>query len=156
MFCDRCGAQVNGPANFCPACGRTFGTVPPASMGGRVVRHVRTVGILWLVFAGLRLIESLALNTFATFNPWFFDRVPLFVPGLIRAIGGFYLVVALVGALAGWGLLERRPWARVLTIVLAVFALLKFPLGTALGIYTLWVLAPSQSEAEYRSIQRAA
>jgi hypothetical protein len=31
-------------------------------------------------------------------------------------------------------------------------ALLKFPFGTALGIYTLWVLAPSTSGMEYDAI----
>ena len=156
MFCDRCGAQVSGPANFCPGCGRTFAATPPVATGGRVVRHVRTLGILWLVYAGLRLMQSVAVTSFARYDWGFFDNMPFFVPGLLRAVGGFYLVLSILGALAGWGLLERRPWARVLAIVLAVFALLKFPLGTALGIYTLWTLAPAQSEAEYRSVQRAA
>jgi len=111
---------------------------------------------LWLVYAGLRLMQSVAVTSFARYDWGFFDNMPFFVPGLLRAVGGFYLIVSILGALAGWGLLERRPWARVLAIVLAIFALLKFPLGTALGIYTLWTLAPAQSEAEYRSVQRAA
>jgi hypothetical protein len=34
---------------------------------------------------------------------------------------------------AGWGLLRREPWARVLTIVLSFLALFHIPLGTALG-----------------------
>jgi hypothetical protein len=129
---------------------------PSYETGGRIVRHVRTLGILWLVYSGLRLLQSLAVTSFASYDWWFFDRMPFFVPGLIRAIGGFYIVVSLVGALAGWGLLERRPWARMLAIVLGVLALLKIPLGTGLGIYTLWVLAPAQSEREYRAVQRPA
>ena len=48
--------------------------------------------------------------------------------------------------------MERRPWARMLAIVLGVLALFKVPLGTALGVYTLWVLAPATSEAEWRAI----
>jgi hypothetical protein len=40
----------------------------------------------------------------------------------------------------------------MLTIVLAVLALFKFPFGTALGIYTLWVLAPATSAMEYDSM----
>ena len=35
----------------------------------------------------------------------------------------------------------------MLAIVVAILALLKFPIGTALGIYTLWVLAPSSFRA---------
>jgi len=154
MFCDRCGAQVGGPANFCPGCGRTF-TAVPAPSGGRVLRHVRTLGILWLVYSGLRLLQALAVTTFFSSDWWFFDRMPFFVPGMVRAIGGVFTLASLVGVLAGWGLLERKPWARTLAIVLGVLALFKFPLGTALGIYTLWTLAPAQSEMEYRTVQRA-
>jgi hypothetical protein len=128
----------------------------PPIAGGRVVRHVRTLGILWMVYSGLRLMQSLVMTSFVSYDWWFFDRMPFFVPGLIRAVGGVYMVVSLVGLLAGWGLMERRPWARVLAVVLGVLALLKIPLGTALGIYTLWVLAPAQSEREYRSVERAA
>lgn len=155
MFCDSCGAKVDGPARFCPGCGKNFSAAAPlAPVGGRVTRHVRTLGILWLVYAGMRLLGSVAVTTFANNSGWFFDDVPFFFPGVLRAAGGFLLVAGVLGAVAGWGLMERRPWARVLAIVLGVLALFEFPLGTALGIYTLWVLAPGTSEAEYRSIQR--
>jgi hypothetical protein len=30
------------------------------------------------------------------------------------------------------------------------------PFGTALGVYTLWVLLPAKSEEEYRQMERAA
>jgi len=72
------------------------------------------------------------------------------------AFGFFFGVVAgtIAGAIAGWGLLDRRPWARTLAIVLGVLALFDIPFGTALGIYTLWVLATSGGEMEYRSIAR--
>ena len=156
MFCDRCGAQVSGPANFCPACGRTFTGAAPLGPVYRVTRHVRTVGILWMVWAGWRLLEAMMTSVFARFDWWWhMDGLPFFAPHFFRMLGGFFLVTAVAGAAAGWGLMERRPWARTLAIVLAVIALFKFPFGTALGIYTLWVLAPAQSGAEYRSIQRA-
>jgi len=55
------------------------------------------------------------------------------------------------GFLAGWGLLQRESWARILSIVLALLALLNIPFGTALGIYTLWVLLPAGADAEYEA-----
>jgi hypothetical protein len=160
MFCDQCGARVDdATARFCPSCGRSFVAVRAAPSTalpgyGRVARNVRTLGILWMIYAGLRLMGSLAATTFARFTWNYWDDVPFFVPGLLRGIGTGLLIVGVVGALAGWGLMERRPWARTLAIVLGVLALFSFPVGTALGIYTLWVLVPSTSEAEYRSIQR--
>jgi hypothetical protein len=46
----------------------------------------------------------------------------------------------------------RKPWGRILAIVIAILALIHIPFGTAMGIYTLWVLAPSASGAEYDAI----
>ncbi len=48
--------------------------------------------------------------------------------------------------------MSRRPWARTLAIVMAVLSLLKLPFGTALGIYTLWVLAPQASSVEWEGL----
>lgn len=62
------------------------------------------------------------------------------------------VVMAALALFAGYSLLTRKPWARMLAIVLAILALFKFPLGTALGIYTLWVLAPASSAVEYDAI----
>jgi hypothetical protein len=44
----------------------------------------------------------------------------------------------------------------MLTLILGCINLIKLPFGTALGIYTLWVLLPAQSEEEYAQIARAA
>jgi hypothetical protein len=52
-------------------------------------------------------------------------------------------------------MLERRPWAQTLAIVVAIIALLNPILGTVLGIYTLWVLLPSDAEAEWQREARA-
>jgi len=46
-------------------------------------------------------------------------------------------IPAIVGAM---GLLRRRHWARILVLVLGLLAIFKFPLGTTLAAYTLWVL----------------
>jgi hypothetical protein len=43
----------------------------------------------------------------------------------------------------------------MLAIVLGCIALVHIPFGTALGIYTLWVLLPAESEEEYRRTARA-
>jgi hypothetical protein len=34
----------------------------------------------------------------------------------------------------------RKSWGRVLAIVVGVLNLINFPIGTLIGIYTLWVL----------------
>jgi hypothetical protein len=70
-------------------------------------------------------------------------------------IGVVLMACSIAGLATGWGLLERKPWARTLTIILGILALPNLPFGTALGIYTLWVLLPAESEAEYDNEARA-
>jgi hypothetical protein len=53
---------------------------------------------------------------------------------------GLMLIFALPGFIAGYGVLKQKSWGRILAIVLGVFHLVNVPLGTVLGIYTLWAL----------------
>lgn len=57
------------------------------------------------------------------------------------AVGGLMLMLALPGLVAGIGLLSRGSWSRVVSLVLAVFDLAAFPIGTALAAYTVFVLS---------------
>ena len=154
MFCDRCGANLQGPVSFCPHCGRQFGGAPPLPVGNRVNGHLRNVAILWLVYSALRVLPGLFLNSFSNWDFPFAGDVPYFLPGIVRTVGGIFIATGVIGVIAGWGLYERRPWARILAIVLAFLNLLHPPLGTAIGIYTLWVLLPAASEAEYQRTAR--
>lgn len=56
------------------------------------------------------------------------------------SVGLLLLVLAIPGLLAGYGLLSRKPWARMLALVVGILGLVNFPLGTAIGLYTFWVL----------------
>jgi hypothetical protein len=73
---------------------------------------------------------------------------------ILGGIGALVFVIVLAlslpGLIAGIGLLQFRPWARILTIVLSFFDLIHVPLGTALGIYGLWVLFSPDSERLFR------
>ena len=79
-------------------------------------------------------------------------EVSLVVHPIMISAGVLTLVKAAASFLAGWGLLHREPWARILALVGAFIGLLNLPLGTALGIYTIWVLLPAESDQEYRSL----
>jgi len=65
------------------------------------------------------------------------------------------MIAAVVGLMAGWGLLQRAPWARLLALILAFLALFNVPFGTAIGVYTLWVLLPEESGREWEQTARA-
>jgi hypothetical protein len=159
MFCDRCGTQVPDEARFCPSCGKAFGNT--VAMGGvlttgRVARHVRLLAILWLILSLFRLIPGLVLMGIFGAGRAFIPGIPFFVHGIVSGIGFMFIVGAVLGLAAGWGLLQREPWGRMLALVMGVLNLLDPPFGTALGIYTLWVLLPAESEQEYRQLPRPA
>src|SRR5687767_12236397 len=58
-------------------------------------------------------------------------------------------ILSLPNILAGWGLKNRKEWARILTIILSILNLFGFPIGTAIGGYALWVLLNEQSKAYF-------
>ena len=157
MYCDRCGTALQEFQRFCPRCGKAVGAIPLMPVENRIAGHVRLLGIFWLAISAFRLIPGLALLSIFQYGvPFFTPGIPGFVHGVMRGLGGLFLAGAVIGLVAGWGLLERQPWARTLAIVVGCFSLVDMPFGTALGIYTLWVLLPARSEEEYRQIARAA
>ena len=54
--------------------------------------------------------------------------------------------ISVAGIIGGIGLLKRRSWARILLLIVSVLQLLDIPLGTALGIYTIWVLIQDETK----------
>ena len=124
---------------------------------GRIAGHVRLLGILWLALSAFRLLPGAILMIVTAVGLQFLPpEVPPFVHVILPIIGGVFLVIGFAGAAVGWGLLTRQDWARMAAIILGALNLPDLPFGTALGIYTLWVLLPAESEQEYRISSRAA
>jgi hypothetical protein len=132
----------------------------------RVQRNLQTLGILWCVLGVYRVVSGLVgmmfLRAFTTHNfgddnwifggRWHGPAFPIWFSGLWPLVAVATVFTAALALIAGYGLLQRRPWGRIVAIIVAILALLKIPFGTALGIYTLWVLAPGASGLEYDAI----
>jgi hypothetical protein len=153
MFCDRCGANLGAGTQFCPSCGKAFGTAMEVRRG--IVGHVKALGILWLIHAAFSLLPGLVLLTVSR-NVFWPPDVPPFALNFLPLIGGFFIFGGAFSTLVGIGLLMRQSWARVAALIVGGISLLSIPFGTALGIYTLWVLLPSDHEEEYRALTNAA
>ena len=52
----------------------------------------------------------------------------------------FILLSGILSVFAGWGLLRLKEWARWLAIILAIFSLFAFPIGTVIGALIIWYL----------------
>ena len=159
MYCVRCGMALQPGQSFCSGCGSPITPPQPSPMPlmpaqGKLAGHIRLLAILWFALSAFRMIPGLGI--IAMFGAGFMPPgMPSFVIPIAQTIGYVLTGFAAVGLIAGWGLLERQPWARTLAIVLGVIGLFEPPFGTALGVYTLWVLLPAQSEEEYRQISNA-
>lgn len=163
MFCDQCGAHLQTGQAHCVRCGKAVTGL--AEYGrNRVREHVRMVGILWMAYSSLFVMMGVIVLFVAKFVVIRIGQIPNgpppevmeWLPALVSTVGWLILVKAALGFAAGWGLLQREEWARTFVLVLGFIAILSIPIGTVLGIYTLWVLLPSQSEGEYRALAAAA
>ena len=155
MFCDSCGNTLQPGQGFCSRCGKGITGVHAISYprSSRVQEHIRLVGILWLALSAFEITGAIILfiiaNSVFIHLPDTVPRSSAFLHPFLSFIAIAIAVKAAAGFLAGWGLLQREPWARLLALVLAFLALFHIPFGTALGIYTLWTLLPAESEQEY-------
>lgn len=59
------------------------------------------------------------------------------------------LIASALSAVAGFGLLARQNWARYLAMILSVLDLFNVPIGTAVGVYTIWALAQDEVVADF-------
>jgi predicted nucleic acid-binding Zn ribbon protein len=163
MFCDQCGAPLQTGQARCARCGKQV-TGLLEQERSRVRSHAKLVGILWMAYSALHVVGGVVLLLIARFVALRIGEIPngpppevmMWVRPLLSVVGWLILAKAAVGIVAGWGLLQHEDWARVFALVLGFLALLSVPIGTALGIYTLWVLLPSNSEKEYKALAEAA
>ena len=95
------------------------------------------LGLLFIVFIGF-VLTSLGViidDPEAMFIIW------TVVPGLGVLIGA----LCVLGIIGGIGLFSRQNWARILVLILSAIDLVNFPIGTAVGVYTIWVLVQSET-----------
>jgi hypothetical protein len=168
MYCSRCGQAIQDEQTFCAQCGQPVAPSVPPIPGFQYqldtyTGKIKALSIFWFVYAGLSLLLGFAGLAFAhaffsgAFGPWMHGPMPplWFGPALLRF--AWIIVIgrtALAGA-AAWGLWERAPWGRTVAIVAAILFLLKFPFGTALGIWTLVVLLGYRNSTLYDQLPRA-
>ena len=115
--------------------------------------HLNVVGVIDLVtgvfFTVMGVLVSLGV---LLFGPWINGAAlwqqegGIVALAIMLSVSGVFFALGVPSLLAGIGLLKQMRWARTLAIVLAILALASFPVGTAAGVYTLWVLTHRETE----------
>ena len=117
--------------------------------------HVETLALLERVWGTLGLITSASLLLLAAGTRAGLERQELASgtgsgPVWLLTAGGVMLALFSLGALAAArGLDRRRTGGRLAALVFAVPNLFLLPFGTALAIYTFWVLLNDDARREF-------
>lgn len=109
--------------------------------------HITLVGVLHIIRGALALLLGMAAFTLLTGIGLFTEDPTAFgILGFIGTIAASaMLLLAVPSIVAGIGVLQRREWGRVIALIVGAISLLDFPLGTALGVYTLWLLMDNET-----------
>jgi hypothetical protein len=107
--------------------------------------HIKIVAILHIIFGAMSLIGAVVIITvFGVAGGIAASQGEPGAAGIVGIVGlliaGMLALISLPGIIGGVGLLGERNWARILVMIVGILHLFNFPIGTALGIYTLWAL----------------
>ena len=108
--------------------------------------HIKVIGILNIVFGCLGvlacgvffiLVSLMSVRVYSTDAGGGIMISWAVIVGLVML---FILSVVILRIVSGARLMKGAPWARIVIIIFAILGILAFPIGTAIGIYTLWAL----------------
>jgi hypothetical protein len=110
-------------------------------------QHVTVVGALHIGLAALTLLAAAIVFTAVVGGGLISgDPEAIRITAIVgAAISSFLAVLSVPGIVGGIGLLKRRSWARILVLIVAVLDLFFIPIGTLLGVYTIWVLMQDET-----------
>jgi hypothetical protein len=110
--------------------------------------HKRILAILYIISGALQILVMIILSSvISLIVPFIMDEagpegqwVFIWLVPFIRIIAASIIILfSIPSIIGGIGLLNNKPWALTLLLVLGCFKLFSFPIGTAIGIYTIWV-----------------
>lgn len=114
--------------------------------------HKRIVGIIHIIYGAFTAVVFLLIGAFFdAFFPFILEAIredsgteaaDIFeaVKNLLRSI--FYILLifcALPSIVGGIGVLQKKKWGMIITLIASCIAIFSFPIGTAIGGYTIFV-----------------
>jgi hypothetical protein len=96
--------------------------------------HNKTIGLAHGLIGVLALTGLIVATVLEMRKSLFSELITTFPSAL------YVLPIALLQILVAYGLLRRKQWARILTLLFSILYVWIFPLGTLLAIYSWWFL----------------
>lgn len=122
----------------------------------RIAVHIDLLGRLYVVAGWLALLVSLSLVSlglaaFGLAGPDGLDVATSLAAAVFFGLAVVFALWAGTLAFVGWGIRALRPWARPAALVLAVVNLFVIPFGTALAVYSVWVLLQARGKEAFEA-----
>ncbi len=113
--------------------------------------HIKILAWIRIIYGIFGVLGALTIFASGLFGGLFSGSLGGTIGGILAGtVGGIVVgLLSLFGIITGFALLQRRQWARIVTIILSILDLLRFPFGTILGVYGLWVLLSSEGASQF-------
>lgn len=111
-------------------------------------KHIDVISILWIVSGSLGILIGIFIFLMF-FGIAYIPDVDWQASQILKVVGvwggGIIAFFSIPEIIAGVGLIKRKEWGRILALVVSFFNLIWFPLGTALGVYSIIILLNDES-----------
>ena len=123
--------------------------------------HIDVLGWLHLVWGGFGLLTGFSLLILAVGARQAmlgdtYGRGEQAAVAVLVTVGGLLMAGGAASAATGWFLRLTRGRARLAALILAVPNLIFVPFGTALGVYTFWVLLNNDARRVFGHLPKSA
>ncbi len=120
-------------------------------------KHVTVLAWLHIVFSVIGVMVAMLLFMVILAGGFISgDSEAIAITAIVGTSLAFMLsLFSVPGIIGGIALLYMKPWARILVLILGFLELLNFPFGTALGIYTIWLLMKDETIKLFEQTSRA-
>jgi hypothetical protein len=121
------------------------------SAAERMKKHVTVVGAVRIGFSALGLFVSLGMyflfSHIIDVIPT--EEMPTFVHNfltyLFMVLPVVFGIISILGLIGGIALLSYKGWARIMVIIISALGCLNIPIGTLVGVYSIWVLMQDET-----------
>jgi hypothetical protein len=118
-------------------------------------KHITLVGVLNIVYRSLSILGAAILVAITVWCGYLVENLIRWgsirsyeiSPGVLNIVtivllflAAAIFIVSAAGIIGAIGVLRRKQWGRILLLVVSFFSLVRIPLGTLLGVYSIWVL----------------
>jgi len=115
-------------------------------------KHINVIAALHIGLSILGILTGILVFIILHFAGGVSDdnQAQIVLSIIAQVLIGFIVFLSLPGIIAGIGLFKRKEWARILTLIISVLDLINFPIGTAVGVYSIWALSQPEIVEQFK------